>query len=587
MVAAATLPFDEVNVLGGAEAFSSLDRLRPALHKAILEEAAGRRLPELDEPGWMRMGADVEQITGLDRREVNEQALRYYHTDPTTGYLIDLHNAYTFGRGISVEASDPTIDSWVQRFWNHPRNRASISTAAAQWDLNKNLQLNGELFLIFYTNTMTGQVVVRTVDPLQITHIGYVDGDNKLPQVFVREYRTRDGKKITQTIPDWRYFDTRGGIRELRDVPNTEVAMMHVLSHELSGRGISKLARSIPWAKALKGFMEDRATLTLALATFAFRQKVRGNRQSMRRMAKQWSDYEAQLRYQASGDGRERRQGANTLIENEAASLEQLKTDSGASNAYQDMRMFRQQTGIGHGIFEHYLGDPSTGNLATATAMELPMLKMFEFGQQFWVDVLRDVLSYVILQGSRFNADIDRIVDMEIDQTGRTPIWMIMPTGDTDLSVDVNFPPIVQKDIAIWSTALAQLSQAEQMTGQVIVPAEEKMLTALQMLGYANRASATVAEWRERNFTLPTITPETAGVEEATRKIIGALKRLREQDEDEPPDVGEPLSKSDAEKVEPVRKDDIDQAFDDWGKLPSLEDLAKELGMSVEDLDDA
>jgi hypothetical protein len=45
--------------------------------------------------------------------------------------------------------------------------------------------------------------------------------------------------------------------------------------------------------------------------------------------------------------------------------------------------MFRQMAGIGANIFEHYLGNPLTGNLATATAMELPMLKMFEFEQQF------------------------------------------------------------------------------------------------------------------------------------------------------------------------------------------------------------
>src|SRR5258708_21449394 len=50
----------------------------------------------------------------------------------------------------------------------------------------------------------------------------------------------------------------------------------------------------------------------------------------------------------------------------------------------------------GTGIMVHYFGDPSTGNLATATAMELPMLKMFMSYQVFWKDAYRDFFSIVL-----------------------------------------------------------------------------------------------------------------------------------------------------------------------------------------------
>ena len=50
----------------------------------------------------------------------------------------------------------------------------------------------------------------------------------------------------------------------------------------------------------------------------------------------------------------------------------------------------------GTGIAEHYFGDASTGNLATATAMELPMLKMFSGYQVFWKEAWRDLFAIAL-----------------------------------------------------------------------------------------------------------------------------------------------------------------------------------------------
>ncbi len=570
-------------------AFSTLEGLRPALHKAILEEAIGTRLPEMEEPGWNLLGSGVEQITGLDRAQVNEQALRYYHTDPVAHYMVKLHNAYVFGRGITKKAADDDVEGWLARFWRHPRNKTSISTASAQWRLNKELQLNGELFLIFYTSTTSGTVTVRSVPPNEITRVLRPPGDNQMARGFVWEYTDADGKAVKHVVPDWRHFDKdRPDVHQMRGAVNTEYAMMHILAEDLGGRGVSQLAASIPWIKALKGFMEDRATLTLALATFAFKQKVRGNRQAMRRVGDQWSAYESQLRYASSGvDNRERRQGANTLIENESATLEQLKVDSGSSQAYQDMRMFRQQAGIGHAIFEHYLGDPSTGNLATATAMELPMQKHFEFEQEFWGDVFEDIFAFVIWQGMRFGA-LKGKGAWEVDWSGGSPLWVVGEGKDVDLSVAVTFPPIVQKDISLWSNTLLQIAQAERWTGQMILPPAQKMHTALQVMGYSDQAAALMEEWEGKDFVHPTITPAAspaADVVEAARKIVAHLEE--QKGDEKPPDIGKALPKAKAEKTPPITKKEIDKAFDDWAKLPPLEDIAKELGLDVENLDDA
>jgi hypothetical protein len=393
----------------------------------------------------------------------------------------------------------------------------------------------------------------------------------------------------------------------------TEVYVMHVCTNPLGGRGLTHLNPGIPWVKALKGFAEDRVTLTAALATFAFKQKVRGNRVALQKLIDQWGRYETEKRYGPPGDSRERRQAANTLIENEASTLEQLKTDSGSSNAYLDMRMLRQMAGLGLGhIFEHYLGDPSTGNLATATAMELPMLKLFEFEQQVWEDVIGDLVTFVVLQGLRFGPrEVRALGRVAVDRAGGSPLWVVEPKGDVDLTVTASLPPIVQSDVAVWANALSSIAQAEVMTGQQIVPPEQKAITALHVLG-VDDVGTIVDDLKANRFEIAAVprtdgqTPEdavearlVAAVRERYRARKAALvqdytsdspgQQLRAADAgDEPPrDVGKKPPKADVEHVEPITREEVEDYFDWFARMPALEDLLDEMGLTLDDVDES
>ncbi len=566
---------------------------------AELEEAILnlRNLAELQEPGWtpLSSGSSEDLVASqIDRVQINRQAHWYYYSDPSAQQAVLLHNAYTFARGVSFKAKDPDVQKWLERFWNDQRNRHSISRAKAQWEFNRERQLDGELYFVFYVSTLTGRVTVRTFDPSEITQIVTAPGDPTFPIYFQRTFKPRifdfakgkyvDGEKKVEYYPDFRNAGPHPGV--VQWPANTEIYVMHVCTNPLAGRGLSHLATAIPWIKAFKGFMEDRSTLTLALATFAFKQKVKGNRQAMARVMQQWGDYETANRY-GPGDGRERRQGANTLVENDAASLEQLKTDSGASNAYTDGRMLRQQVGIGAGgIFEHYIsGDPSTGNLATATAMELPMLKMFEFEQQLWIDVFSDIFWFITLMGLLYGPrELKGKAQPVRDFAGGSPLWEI-DAEEVDLSVEVSCPPIIQSDIAVQANALASIATAEQMTGQQIVPPEQKAYKALQLLGYDN-AGEIVDAMKQNGFALAGKPPAESGAAFGTALGEAFVRKLREA-ADEPPDIGQPLDKTDGEKVEKITRKEVDQYFDAFAELPELDDLLKKLGLTLEDVDEA
>lgn len=580
---------------------------RQAWAQMIEAIRAGRNLAQLQEPGWTELGegsSDDLVAAQIDRARENRQARWYYFRDPIASQAIMLHNAYTFGRGVSIKAKDPDVQRWLDVFWDDPRNRHTLTRAQAQWTLSRERQLDGEIFFVFYVSTLTGRVTVRTFDPSEIPQQNGVittAGDPTFPTYFRREFQTREfdfkrgeyklGDRQVAYYPDYRNAGSHPSQVRQHWPPNTEIYVMHFCSNPLGGRGLTHMAQGLPWIKAFKGHLEDHATLLLALATFAFRQKIKGNRQAVERVLEQWGRYETEWRY-GTGDNRERRQGANVFVENEASQLEQMKTDSGSSNAYTSGRMFRQNAGLGAGgIFEHYLGDPSTGNLATSTAMELPMLKMFEFEQQMWEDVIRDIAWFVLVQGVRYahrDYKLGPKAVADVDRAGGSPIWVLEPNrrDNVDLGIDVIFPPIVQSDIAVWAAALASIAQAETMTGQQAIPPEYKAQRALQLIG-VDDVGAIVEEMKANGFQLNGVTPEQAG-ERFAASLKHALQKLRKVQEadGDPPDVGDPLPKDEAEKVERITRAELNSYFDLFAELPELDDLLQDMGLTVEDVDD-
>lgn len=558
-----------------------------------------RSLAGMREPGWVQLGtsdsADAEVAGAIDRRGVNRQARWYYYNDPIASQAVTLHNAYVFGRGASFRAADPDIQTWLEIFWQDARNRASLSRAQAQWRLNTDRQLDGEIFFALYVSTLTGRVTVRTIDPAEIGAVVTAPGDPQTPIYYKRTYRPQTfnfargeyefGKEIVEYIPDWRNAGPHP-TGYVQWPPSTEIYLMHICTNPLGGRGLTHLATGLPWIKALKGFMEDRATLTLALATFAFKQKIKGNRTALQRVIQQWGQFEMGERYGLGGEGTERRQGAQTFIENEGSTLEQLKTDSGAVNAYQDMRMFKQMAGIGAGgIFEHYLGTPDA-NLAIATAMELPMLKMFEFEQQLWEDVLGDILAFVVQQGVRFSRALAGKAQIIRDLAGGFPMWVVEPVGNVDLTVTVTLPPIVQSDVAVQSAALASIAQAESMIGQQMVPPDKKAEKALSILGFDDAGAIVDKMEQSGGFALSLPPAQAFGQAAAEAFVKRARTRLKEA-ADEPPDVGEKLPEGEATEVEPIRRAEVDAAFDSFEDLPELDELLRQLGLTLADVEEA
>ena len=94
--------------------------------------------------------------------------------------------------------------------------------------------------------------------------------------------------------------------------------------------------------------------------------------------------------------------------------------------------MLRLQVCAAVGIPEQYFGDISSGNLATAKTVELPLMKMFQSYQQVWADVYKDI-NEIILQHERVSPG--------------------------EWYVDMDFPAIAPEDVAQVAQSLLAILQ--------------------------------------------------------------------------------------------------------------------------------
>lgn len=321
---------------------------------------------------------------------------------------------------------------------------------------------------------------MRIRSALEITEIITDPEDDSVPlyykRTFQRRKRTRLGddglsvqyETVTKYYADYRATDEQLDRVDTSGVDVADAKVMFLKINTIGQRGYPLLTPALAWIAAYKEFMEDRATLTKALAAFAWKVKVKGGSPAVDALV-------ATLRSGYVTGDRETKPtpaAGSTWLENEAATREQLRVDTGAGNASVDGDMLKLQTCAGTGVFLHYFGDPRTGNLATATAMELPMLKQFADYQDYWLGVWTELFNFVVDQAIKFGGAIPAIP--------RLP-------EDVDRTLDIDYPPILERDASVYVTAVTNAYDRQ------LIPRDEAARLIMTTLGCNNVEQLIVA----------------------------------------------------------------------------------------------
>lgn len=430
-----------------------------------------RQALAMDELGWMRLGADSEtEFSPEELRTINQLARAYWMKNPLIKRATYIQSTYVFGQGMTVAARHPEVNAVIQRFMDDPKNKAELTSHQARLQKETELQLFSNIFFAFFVHPSTGHVRVRTIPSSEIMagDIIYNPDDAKDPWYYKR-VRTRkafslasgqyEHQQETVYYPDWRYNPEGGHPPAIGGHRVEKVPVYHVAVNKLGDMkfGVSEAYAAFDWAKAYNSFLSDWAKIVRSYARFAWNYVTKGSGKVVRAAAEKLRNVFV------GGRGP---QGGSTESEagkvfvggggDDGGKLEPIKTQ-GATTKAEDGRRLLLMVSAATGIFEHYFGDPSTGNLATAKSMERPMELKFLDRQTLWKDVFLAILNFVIDQAAKAPSGPLKGV-VEANEYGEEVVILAPDPnehtadgaddgGPMDRHIDVMFPSILEKDV--------------------------------------------------------------------------------------------------------------------------------------------
>jgi len=449
-----------------------------------------------------------------DRQDLIRRARLTAKRNPMARQAIDLLQHYVLGQGLTIKAANKSLVArLIDEFLEHSENEATLTSHDAQKEFLERLYVDGDVYYVLFADRENGLLRVGWLDALLVDDIIPDPENRKIPKWYkvkapgkiynftTGAWETRDTGKFVY-YRHWRNDDPKPA--GMSDVQEGVVYQVSIDKSGLFGR--SKLATAIDWLRAHRDFMQDRATLNRAAASVAWKKKRTGAGSDIAREVE---------RIQSSIVGNPTRYETNptpssgsTVVENTGSTLEWVKTDTGGGAADYDERKLRMMAGSGMGgIPNHYFGDEAQSNLATATAMELPLLKAYEDWQQTLRQVLLDIFTFYLTacnEAGRLGPDDDSaryaehvttpqaVMDLP-DQDSNLPAAPTQlvealtlpfqqppqpglrlmprpadaptlpteppdPTKPVSWYIDIDFPPIVQKDLDKFMNALKVLA---------------------------------------------------------------------------------------------------------------------------------
>jgi len=466
------------SLLGRESKVGELDELRQLITEATWEI---EQLFDIDETDWVQVGSyNTQGLTEIQRKEIVRNSRKYYYKDPLAKQAIRMWTTYSFGGRVSVQSKDEDVQKLIDTFMEDPENKSVLSATGIAKSSDKGL-VDGELFFVLFYGKGSGMKIRRLMEPMEITEFITNPEDVEDIRYFKRVW----GDTMLRMHEDY-YASTMNLTGEptpylyaptsnILEGPTAEGYIYHLPFNTIYQRGYPLLTPVLDWLKEYRRYLASRIAIMLALARFAWKQKMKGGASAIAAQKAKTDDKWPQA--------------ASTLIENLGVDTTPVKTDTGAKNAYTDGRMVKLQVAAGVGIPEQYFGDVSVGNFATSKTVELPMLKQFEQYQNVWADALQDILNV---------------------------LFEFEGVSEEKRKLDIDFPPIAPKDAAEAAKAMAALIGAfPEFAGS-----PEVKQVALQNMGVNNVTDVldTLAEEMNKN----------GDVKEATLvKLISALREAK------------------------------------------------------------
>lgn len=375
----------------------------PEIRQELEQESFTRADIELalDDRGWLTPNARTFQELDPATRNIKiSQSRMYWVADPLAKQAVRLWTDYSLGDGLSYTCEDAAGKKQIDDFMEDCRN-VRLTSAVGQRRSSHKLLIDGDLFFIFFRDAKGSDVpLVRYLDPLQVAEIITAEHD----QEMILGYKRTDAKGDVHYYKDWTAQDD-----DLMDAKDSQTheritkwdddqdqVVYHIAFDSLDKRGNGLLTSSLSWGREHRRFMEARVALTQALNKFAWKLTAKVGEKGIQAIQNRLQSSLSTTGFTGAPERNPPNAPAGTFVQNSGVDMTPMPRTTGASDSSEDSRNLRLMFCAGVGIFPHYMGDGRNENLATASAMELPMLKEFRAYQKQWKDAWRDMFAIVL-----------------------------------------------------------------------------------------------------------------------------------------------------------------------------------------------
>lgn len=401
-----------------------------------------------NETGWINVsqGFVPWESTGEERQKVIEKVRDTHKKNPMAGQIVDIKRHFTIGQGISFKAEAPEVNEILKTFWRDESNK----WFQRQSQLSDDLEIDGEFYLRFFTDQYTGRVQIRCIPAWQITDIVTDQEDAETPLYYRREWVEQKWDPESKLYVIVKYHT---GV-DADYIPAEEILHVKVGAPLYAKFGQSPLYRVLGYLDSYKEWLEDRAKINKARAAFAWKKKVKSTAAGvtnavsgvLKTLNKVITGTEKPVPPKTGG----------VIVENDAVEWSIINSDVKADSAVEDGRAIKLMIVAGSGIFEHWFGDSKISTRAGADSMEIPMLRMFEWRQKLFEMALFIPMFRRVIRAAVDAGVLPEKIKVTRQEKGKT---LELEIETVDVNIDMDFPPLVAKQIKDLTDALVKQVQ--------------------------------------------------------------------------------------------------------------------------------
>ena len=458
--------------------------------------------------GWLEFSRwGIQQIILLSRL--------YTIKNPIVRRLVNVCAIYVFGRGVEVSSPDPDANDAIKAFME--RNQKTLGQSALT-DLERRKDYDGNLFFAFFTDKDTGDTDVRMIDATEMQEIVTDQDDADSPLLYKRQwfektFVTQTGLFATAGRTSWypsleHWQNVQDGKAEKEpDINGNEIMWEVPVYHRKCGTvgkwlfGCPRIYPMLDWAKASRKFLEHCMAVKAALAQIAMTITTKGGQQALEGIKQQLGSTVA------TGNSSWYEQNPTAVAgsiwgSGPGTTLAAFKSQ-GQGGDPEEVRQYKLMCCMVKDVPETFLGDVSTGNLATATTLDRPTELAFMSLQEEWREDLCMIVKFALRNSlrapngkvreavSKRGADLKVMIDIREARRERKPdgTWKYIEAPvkadkpPDALEVTVTFPSIREGDIPQLVTATVGALTLGQMSGVNGIDQKSGILHLMTLLG--------------------------------------------------------------------------------------------------------